>query len=66
MMKWIGIFLKSFWGELLIGAVIFCLLIWFFGPMLGIGSFHPFASHLERIITIVVVVMLWVILSLWH
>jgi type VI secretion system protein ImpL len=66
MMKWVGIFLKSFWGELLIGAVIFCLLIWFFGPLLGIGSFHPFASHLERIITIVVVVMLWVILSLWH
>ncbi|MGH7044480.1 MAG: type VI secretion system membrane subunit TssM, partial [Acetobacteraceae bacterium] len=59
-------FLRSFWGETLIGAVLICLLVWFFGPLLGLGAFHPFASELGRIITIVALVLLWVILTLVH
>ncbi|MDE2006680.1 MAG: type VI secretion system membrane subunit TssM [Rhodospirillales bacterium] len=66
MMNWPAKFLTSFWGETFIGAVVICLLIWFFGPLLGLGSFHPFATPLERWITIAALVLLWVIVSLVH
>ncbi len=66
MMAWPRRFLTSFWGETLIGAIIISLLVWFFGPLLGLGSFHPFASQIARIIFIVALVLLWVIVSLLH
>jgi len=66
MMKWIDKFVRSFWGETLMGAALICALIWFFGPLLGLGSFHPFASELERIIAISVLVLLFVIVNLVH
>jgi type VI secretion system protein ImpL len=66
MMTWFVRFLKSFWGELLIGVVIISLLIWFFGPLLALGAFHPFATELERIITIVALGAIWIIFSLLH
>ena len=59
-------FIKSFWGEMLIGAVIISLLIWFFGPLLGLGSFHPFSGVLGRVIAIVTLVLLFVIITLVH
>src|SRR5487761_2006778 len=66
MMKWIDKFGRSFWGETLMGAALICALIWFFGPLLGLGSFHPFASEFERIIAISVLVLLFVIVNLVH
>jgi type VI secretion system protein ImpL len=66
MMAWPRRFLTSFWGETLIGAIIISLLVWFFGPLLGLGAFHPFATKLVRIIFIVALVLLWVIVSLLH
>ena len=66
MMKWIDKFVRSFWGETLMGAALICALIWFFGPLLGLGSFHPFASEFERIIAISVLVLLFVIVNLVH
>jgi type VI secretion system protein ImpL len=57
---------RSRWVHTLLGVVLLAALVWFFGPLLGIGSLHPLESELMRIIAIAVLVVLWVVENLIH
>ncbi|MBS0315773.1 MAG: type VI secretion system membrane subunit TssM [Proteobacteria bacterium] len=55
---------RSRWLRTFLGVVILSALIWFFGPLLGIGTLHPLESEMIRIIAIVVLVVLWIVENL--
>jgi type VI secretion system protein ImpL len=57
-------FLRSHWGKSLFGVVILIVLIWFFGPLLALGQFHPFDTELARFIAIGALLVFWVIINL--
>ncbi len=44
-----------------IGLISVSILVWFGGPLISIGESQPFASIANRIITIVIVLLLWAI-----
>ena len=52
-------FLTSRWLITLIGAVILSALVWFYGPLLGIGENRPLEPEIPRLITIMVIIFLW-------
>jgi len=56
--------IHSRWFKSALGVIALSVLIWWFGPALGIGQMHPFDSTIVRIITIVVLVVLWLTLNL--
>ena len=43
-------FLRSRWVTTFLGAIVLALLIWFVGPLLGLGSLHPFETEIARYI----------------
>jgi len=43
----------------ILGLIAICFLIWFGGPMLAINDAKPFASPTVRLITILIIVILW-------
>lgn len=51
--------LKSAWFISLIGIILLSALIWFVGPILGLGDFRPLDGVLTRIIVIVVLFLIW-------
>ena len=55
---------RSHWFKTLFGVVLLVVLIWFFGPLLGIGQLHPFDSQMARLIAIGVLFVLWLIVNL--
>ncbi|MBL9051852.1 MAG: type VI secretion system membrane subunit TssM [Tabrizicola sp.] len=42
-----------------IGVVLFCALIWLFGPLVSVGDMVPLADDLVRMIVIAVILVLW-------
>ena len=56
--------LRSPWFRTFLGVLFLSLLIWFFGPLIGIGQVHPFDSELVRYITIAVLFVLWLVMNL--
>ena len=64
-----GFLLRVFysrWTRTLLGALLLSVILWFFGPLLGVGSMHPFESELARIIGIAVIMVGWLIENLIH
>ena len=57
---------RTHWFRTGFGVAVLIILVWFFGPLLAIGQFHPFDSEIARLITIVVLVLLWVLENLLH
>ena len=49
------------WFISILGLIVLCALIFFAGPLIGIGSSRPLASVNARLITILVVVVLWML-----
>lgn len=47
------------WLSTLAGALALGTLLWFLGPTLGFGTFHPLASTSARLIAVVVILLLW-------
>lgn len=45
----------------LIGIVILCALIWFYGPLISVGDAAPLAGDLTRIVVIGVIIILWLL-----
>lgn len=43
-----------------LGVLAFSLLIWFVGPLLAIADHVPFESEFSRIMTIIMIILLWV------
>lgn len=61
-------FLKKMLGFLfsrflwtLIGIVLLCAAIWFYGPLISFGDTVPLASDLTRLIVVGVIVILWLV-----
>nr|WP_256476419.1 type VI secretion system membrane subunit TssM [Siccirubricoccus soli] len=54
----------SRWVVTFIGALLISLLVWFFGDLLAVGEARPLGSELARIITIVVIFVLWLLNNL--
>jgi type VI secretion system protein ImpL len=57
-------FYHSHWFRTGIGVVMLCIMIWFFGPLLGLGQAHPLDSETARIVVILILLMLWLVLNL--
>jgi type VI secretion system protein ImpL len=57
--------LRNRWIKSFVGVTILAVLIWYFGPLLGIGQLHPFDSTLICVITIALLYLLWLVLNLF-
>jgi type VI secretion system protein ImpL len=57
---------RNRWFRTLLGALLLAVIVWFFGPLLGVGSLHPLDSELVRILVIVVIFVGWLIENLLH
>ena len=57
---------RNRWIRTLFGAVILAVVVWIFGPLLGIGSMHPLDSELVRYIVIAVIFIGWLVENLIH
>jgi type VI secretion system protein ImpL len=55
---------NSRWVRTFVGVLLLAVIIWLFGPLLGIGELHPLASPLVRVLTIVGILVLWLVLNL--
>jgi len=64
MIRTISNFFQKEWVEALMVACVLAIVVWFFGPLLGLGSLHPLTSTFARIIAIIVIFMLWLIFIL--
>ena len=53
------------WFVTLIGALLLCALIWFFGHLLAIGEMRPLDTDFQRLLAILVIAVLWGISNLW-
>ncbi len=62
--KFLSIFVSR-WFWTLIGALILCALIWFFGQIVAFGSWRPWESELAKLITIIVILVLWGLINLF-
>lgn len=49
----------------LMGLAAFCILVWFVGPLMSFGNWRPFDSQFSRILTILIVVLIWVAYNLY-
>ncbi|HET8997501.1 MAG TPA: type VI secretion system membrane subunit TssM, partial [Acetobacteraceae bacterium] len=65
-MSWLSNFLQKHWVEWLLAAILLSVIVWFFGPLLGLGALHPLASALGRGIAIAAIFVLWLIAVLVH
>ncbi|MEN8166448.1 MAG: type VI secretion system membrane subunit TssM, partial [Pseudomonadota bacterium] len=58
-MKGIIGFFKSRWVISLLGVLAISILIWFVGPLVSIAGSIPLAGEIARLLTILVIVVLW-------
>jgi type VI secretion system protein ImpL len=56
--------LRSRWFRSGIGFVGLAVIIWFLGPLIGIGQAHPLDSDIVRMIVIGLLAVLWVVINL--
>lgn len=63
-MKAVLAFFTSTWVIQFIGVAALAVLIWFVGPLVAIAETEPLASEQSRIISIVVIFVIWVIFRL--
>jgi type VI secretion system protein ImpL len=59
-------FFGTRWFRTGLGAALLVIVVWLFGPLLGVGALHPLDSELVRILVIVVIVVGWFIENLLH
>lgn len=58
-------FILKGWFISLIGVTALALVVWFYGPLLSIGEKTPLLSVKHRVITIVILFLLWVLRQVW-
>jgi type VI secretion system protein ImpL len=56
--------LISRWFVTLIGAVLLGLVVWFVGPLLGVGESRPLEGEIARLVVILVIVILWAAINI--
>ena len=54
----------SHWFRTFMGIALLAVLVWFFGPLLGLGQLHPLETTIARWITIGVLFFLWLVINL--
>jgi len=59
-------FYRSRWFRTFIGAALLAVVVWYFGPLLGIGALHPLDSELVRDIVVAVIFVGWLVENLIH
>ncbi|MEI7609076.1 MAG: type VI secretion protein IcmF/TssM N-terminal domain-containing protein, partial [Rhodospirillaceae bacterium] len=62
-LRLLGGILTSRWLVTLAGAISACLVLWFLGPLLAVGSFAPFESDEARLLGVLVTMVVWGILN---
>ena len=55
---------RSRWFRTLLGVAVLAVLVWFFGPLLGLGQLHPLETEIARYITIAILFVLWLFQNL--
>jgi type VI secretion system protein ImpL len=55
---------RSRWTRSLLGVAVLAVLIWFCGPLLGLGQLHPLETEVARWIAIVLLLVLWLVINL--
>ena len=65
MFKKLFAILTAKWLITLIGAVILSLLVWFFGPLLAFADYRPLDSEFARMITVLVIIVIWGLTNLF-
>ena len=59
----LGLF-RNRWVRTFLGVLVFAVLVWFFGPLLGFGSMHPLETEVARYIFIGALFVLWLVMNL--
>jgi type VI secretion system protein ImpL len=55
---------RSRWFRSLLGVVVLAVLIWFCGPLIGLGQLHPLETEISRWLAIVILFVLWLVTNL--
>ena len=63
-MRWIYKILRSRWTTTLLGVAVLAVLVWYCGPLLGLGQLHPLETEVVRWITIAALFVLWLVTNL--
>jgi type VI secretion system protein ImpL len=66
MMNFIGQLFRSRWVRTFVGALLLAVIVWLFGPLLGIGSMHPLDNDAVRMVVVAAIFVLWLIENLIH
>ena len=53
------------WIIIAIGFIALSLLIWFGGPMVSVNDYVPLGTVTARLLTIIIIVLVWAIFQLW-
>ena len=56
----------SRWFRTGLAVLVVMALVWFFGPMLGLGALHPLETEIARFIAIGILFALWLVSNLLH
>ncbi len=56
--------LANRWVISILGILILCALIWFLGPLVAIAGVEPLAGEQARLLTIIIVVLVWLLHNL--
>jgi type VI secretion system protein ImpL len=64
MIDWLMRVFNSKWFRTFLGVLALSILIWFFGPLIGIGQAHPFDSEWVRFIAIGLLLVAWLVMNL--
>jgi type VI secretion system protein ImpL len=57
---------RSRWIRGLFGVLVLSVLIWYCGPLLGVGVLHPLEPEIVRWIAIAALFVLWLVINLLH
>ncbi len=57
---------RSRWFRTALGVIVLIALVWFLGPLLGLGAMHPLETEIARFVAIAVLVVLWLVTNLLH
>ena len=60
-MRKIGSVLLSAWVLSGLAVLALCLLVWFFGPLIGSGLIYPLEPVLPRVTVVAVLALLWLV-----
>src|SRR5947208_676676 len=61
------IFVRTFqsrWFRTFLGAAVLAVLVWFCGPLIGIGAAHPLDTQFMRLLVIAGIFVVWLVWNL--